>query len=299
MLLSVEGLTKSFNGQPAVKEISFSVEQGDIVGLLGPNGAGKTTAIRCILGIYEKDGGTIRFGTSYKGSDAIGYLPEDRGLYPDAPVLDCLVYLGLLKGLTRRDARKRARHWLKMVELEYTAERRIETLSKGMQQKVQFIAAIIHRPVIAFLDEAFSGLDPVNQELMIEMIQAVRAEGTTLLVSSHQLNLVESLCRRIVLVEGGEAILSGDIDALRQQLGVRVVRISFEGDADFLNGLPGITVNRIERGKMTLGLDDRWTPDTFLRELTRSPLTVEDVSISWSPLHDIFVAAVKARRGAA
>lgn len=303
-LLRVDRLSKSFDGRPAVKEISFAVAAGDIVGLLGPNGAGKSTTIRTIMGIYQPDSGTIEYGDGLTGPDMIGYLPEERGLYPDATVLDCLVYLAALKGVPRREATARAQEWLRRVELEACANRKVETLSKGMQQKVQFIAAVIHRPKLAILDEVFSGLDPVNQELVMELIKELSAAGTTMLVSAHQINLVESLCRRIVLVEGGETILAGEVEQVKRSHGVRLAHLSYQGDASFLRSLPGVTIERWEAGEAgaageaVLRLDESLSPDAFLREIV-GRISINHLSITWPPLHDIFVDAVKARRGVA
>lgn len=297
-LLTVSNLWKSFDERPAVKGVGFQVEAGEIVGLLGPNGAGKTTTIRSILNIYQPDEGEVIYSPELEGPDRMGYLPEDRGLYPDAPVVDILVYLAALKGISRSDARQRALRWLKRVELEQWADRRVETLSKGMQQKVQFIAAVIHSPRLAILDEVFSGLDPVNQELMIELIKELRADGMTLLISSHQINLVETLCERIVLVEGGEVILSGGVHDVKRAHGVRLIRLGFEGDGAFLSHLPGVTVQRLDEKEAVLHLGRESNPDDFLKSIV-GRISVTNLSIDWPPLHDVFVDAVKSRRSAA
>jgi len=199
--LGVVDVSKSFDAVHAVNRVSFEAQPGEILGLLGPNGAGKTTTIRMIMGIMQPDSGDISF--SFAASDPksfrerVGYLPEERGLYGDAKIHDLLVYFAELKGVERTEARKRASHWIDRMDLSEWANKKVDKLSKGMQQKVQFVAAILHRPDLVILDEPFSGLDPMHQDLIKDFISELREEGMTVLLSSHQMNRVEELCDRM------------------------------------------------------------------------------------------------------
>jgi len=211
-ILDVKGLTKSFGNKKAVDNISLSVTRGEVMGLLGPNGAGKTTAIRMIMGIMAPDAGEISFnfgdGPQPLDKSRIGYLPEERGLYDDARVIENLLYLAGLKGMPAAEARREALQWLERLDLGAYANQKLEKLSKGMQQKVQFIASILHRPVLVLFDEPFSGLDPVNQDVIKEIIRELRDGGTTVLLSAHQMNMVEELCDSIFLINHGREVLS-------------------------------------------------------------------------------------------
>lgn len=291
-LLKVAQLSKRFGAHIAVDRVDLDVAPGEIVGLLGPNGAGKTTTIRTLLGIYASDEGTISFGPELPSLDHVGYLPEERGLYPDAPVLEALTYLGSLKGLRAAEARRRGLRWLDRLELSHCAGRRIETLSKGMQQKVQFIAAVLHRPVLAVLDEPFSGLDPVNQELFLSAVRELHEQGTTLLISSHQMNLVETLCRRVVVINQGRVVLAGSVADVKRTHGVRRVDLEYEGDASFLGEQPGIAVIQQADGRCTLELSDGLSPNEFLGKLS-GRLEVQSLKIGWPPLHDVFIATIR------
>jgi ABC-2 type transport system ATP-binding protein len=231
IILAVEGLTKYYNGYAAVNDISFQVQKGEILGFLGPNGAGKTTAIRMILGILQPNAGKINF--FFDGSPLpldkkrIGYLPEERGLYDDAKVLDSLVYLAALKGTAPAEGRDKALQWLETMNLRNYANHKLEKLSKGMQQKVQFIATILHKPDLVVLDEPFSGLDPINQDLFKDLILRLREEGITVLLSAHQMNVVQELCDRIFLIDKGKPVLSGTLEEIREQHEENNVEIAF------------------------------------------------------------------------
>ncbi len=214
--LAVENVSKSFGSLSAVRDLSFQVRPGEIFGFLGPNGAGKTTTLRMLMGITAPDAGTVR----YEGRDRIdrrrvGYLPEDRGLFEDAPVLETLAYLGSLRGLGLGKARSAAMSYLQRLDLASRAADRVNTLSRGNQQKVQFIAALLHRPALVALDEPFSGLDPVNQDIFLRLLRELRDEGTAILLSSHQLDLVERLADRFLLLSRGREVLSGTLDEIR------------------------------------------------------------------------------------
>ena len=297
-LLRVEGITKTFASVRAVDAVSFGVERGEILGFLGPNGAGKTTTIRMILGIFRPDAGTIH--CRLNGADGhvprerTGYLPEERGLYSDAKVLDLLVYFGELKGLPRRTARERAREWLQRFDLLEWAGQRVEKLSKGMQQKVQFTASILHQPDLIVLDEPFSGLDPVNQNLLNDMIAEVRADGAAILLSSHRMNLVEALCDRIFLIHHGRRVLYGNLEEIKAAHGEHLVRIQFTGDGNALGNLPGVTDLCLEGERATMRLNRTVSPDAFVRGLPEA-IEILALSVDRPPLHDIFVHTVEGR----
>ena len=218
-VLAVHQIRKAFKDRVAVDDLSFDVRPGEIFGFLGPNGAGKTTSLRMILGITRPDAGTVTFeGRPTVDRSRIGYLPEERGLFEDQKVIHSLGYLGELRGLSARDSRAAGMRWLERLGLADRAKSKLNELSKGMQQKIQFAAAVLHSPALAVLDEPFSGLDPLNQELFLDIVRELRDAGTTVLFSAHQLNLVERLCDRFLLIARGREVLSGTLDSMRTSI---------------------------------------------------------------------------------
>lgn len=222
--LTVSAVTKEFASVTAVDQLTFSIEAGEIFALLGPNGAGKSTTVRMLVGILRPDSGTIRFqldghGSHRAGPGLLGYLPEERGLYRDAPVARTLEHFGVLHGMDRLAARAAAHHGLEQFSLGDRATERVDALSKGNQQKVQFLAATLHRPRFAILDEPFSGLDPVNQQRFLDEIHRLREEGCTVLLSAHQMDLVETIADRVLLLDGGRAQLMGSLEEIRRETG--------------------------------------------------------------------------------
>jgi len=215
-ILELRSLNKQFAKVHAVKDVSFEVKQGDIFAFLGPNGAGKTTTLRILLGIFNADSGSIHWhinGSNHSPlPEHIGYLPEERGLYPDIPILKSLIYLGSIRGMAPKNAKSEALSWLERLGLTDRGNDKLQTLSKGNQQKIQFIASILHKPKFAILDEPFSGFDPVNQELFIEIIKEVREMGTTILLSAHQMQLVEKIANRLFLINQGEQLYYGTLE---------------------------------------------------------------------------------------
>ncbi len=298
-ILRVSGLTKNFGNKKAVDNISFEVSQGSIMGLLGPNGAGKTTAIRLIMGIINPDNGNILFNfngkTTSMDKSRIGYLPEERGLYDDATVLDNLVYLADLKDVPRKKARQKALAWLKKMELLDYARHKLEKLSKGMQQKVQFIATVLHQPDLVMLDEPFSGLDPINQDLFKSYIKELQKRGTTILLSAHQMNLVEELCEHIFMINRGKQVLYGSLGEIKKEHQEYLIEIRFSsGDFSFLTGENHIEV--LSRGSEKLSL--RYTGTRSVQQLLNdisAQAELEEISINKPPLHDIFVRTVQKR----
>lgn len=296
--MGITDISKSFDTVRAVNHVSFEAYPGEILGLLGPNGAGKTTTIRMIMGIMQPDTGEISF--SFAASDPksfrerVGYLPEERGLYGEARILDLLIYFAELKGVDRAEARKRASYWIDRMDLKEWANKKVEKLSKGMQQKVQFVAAILHRPDLVILDEPFSGLDPVHQDLIKDFIGELRDEGMTVLLSSHQMNRVEELCDRIFLIHRGECVMYGDLSEIKESFGDHIVHVRFDGDGRLLASLPGVTEFTSRDGKADFVLDQAYPPDTLVRALP-SELVIHALHIDRPPLHDIFIKTIEGR----
>lgn len=296
-VLEVERVSKQFAEVQAVGDISLTVDRGEIVGFLGPNGAGKTTTLRMILGIFHPDSGRVSFVLDGASCPALprertGYLPEERGLVGDARLLDLLSYYGELKGLARSDARRRSLFWLDRFDLADRAASKVEKLSKGMQQKVQFAAAVLHEPDVLVLDEPFSGLDPVNQDLLHKIVIELRDRGTAILLSSHRMNLVEELCDRILLIHRGRCVLQGDLDEIKETHGEHVVSIRFDGDPSGLLTLPGLSNIQTDGDHATFTLLPGTEPDAFVRNLPPQ-IVVRALRVDRPPLHDVFIRAVE------
>ncbi len=241
--LEVSSIRKSFNTTVAVDGLSFTVNRGTIYGLLGPNGAGKTTTIRMLLNIIIPDSGTVRlFGEPFhrKHLTRIGYLPEERGLYKKMKVREMLVFLGQLRGLSRSGAQQRTERWMQRLEMTGWGLKKVEELSKGMQQKVQFAAALLHDPDLVILDEPFAGLDPVNVVMLKEVMLEMKRAGKTVIFSTHQMEQVERLCESICLVNRGRPVLQGNLREIRRSFGRNSVLAELEGDWQFLRNVDGV-----------------------------------------------------------
>jgi ABC-2 type transport system ATP-binding protein len=235
--VQLNGVRKCYDEFVAVDDLTLSIEPGGIYGLLGPNGAGKTSTIRMLMGITVPDSGQITvFGAPLGRAhmDQFGYLPEERGLYKKMKVLDHLVFLGQLKGLSGTEAAKRANAWCERFEFSSWMEKKIEELSKGMQQKVQFIATILHDPRLVIMDEPFTGLDPANAVVLKDVLLEMAKSGKTILLSTHRMDQVERLCQSICLINHGRAVLEGDLNRIKAGYGRRNVQIKYDGDARFL-----------------------------------------------------------------
>lgn len=299
-ILSVKDLTKSFGQKKAVDGISLSVSRGEVMGLLGPNGAGKTTAIRMIMGILTPDAGEISFNFSGRpqplDKSKIGYLPEERGLYDDVRVIDNLLYLAGLKGRSAGEMQQDARQWLERLGLGAYADQKLEKLSKGMQQKVQFIAAILHRPELVLFDEPFSGLDPVNQDFFKEIIRELQDDGTTVLLSAHQMNLVEELCDSIFLINHGREVLSGKLQMIKESYKEDIVELRYDPveDSGFLKRIPGLRILREQPGLVIMRYSGSAGINDLLQEFI-SRLTVRAITVEKPPLHEIFIETVRER----
>jgi ABC-2 type transport system ATP-binding protein len=236
-VVELAGVTKAYESKVAVRDLSLSIEAGQMFGLLGPNGAGKTSSIRMMMGITMPDSGRINlFEKPFdrKSLDRVGYLPEERGLYKKMNVLDQLVFFGRLHGVAQEDARKRAVDWATRMEISNALEMKTQELSKGMQQKIQFIATLLHDPDLVVMDEPFSGLDPINTTLLQDALLELKARGKAILFSTHRMDQVEKLCDAICLVDRGEAVLSGSMREIKSRYERNHVIVEFEGSPDFL-----------------------------------------------------------------
>ena len=292
-MLEVRDVVKTYDGRAVVNRVSFQVQPGEVFALLGPNGAGKTTLIRMITDILKPDSGSIRLEGEPVGSrprGSIAYLPEERGLYRRAKLIEVLSYYGELKGLARPAARTASLELLERVELREWADKQIQALSKGMQQKVQLCCALIGSPRLLILDEPFSGLDPVNVQLFEEILHERRAAGATVLLSTHQMNKVEEVCDRALMLNRGHMVLYGRVGEIRRNYADHAVRVRGEGSMD---GLPGVHTVKAVDGQVELALEPGATPDGVLRALLARGVQIESFALSTLPLEDIFVKVVR------
>jgi ABC-2 type transport system ATP-binding protein len=291
--ICVAHLAKSFGSTQAVHDVSFEVHAGEIFGLLGPNGAGKTTTIRMILDIFKPDRGEISVlggPMTEAKKEKIGYLPEERGLYKDVKVEECVLYLAELKGMPRRVARERAARYFEQLDLTAHKNKKVNDLSKGMQQKVQVITTLIHQPALVIIDEPFSGLDPLNTRLIQDMLLKERERGTAIVMSTHQMYQVEEMCDRIVLINKGDSVLYGGVDEIRRRYADNAVRVAVRGD---LPNVPGVTETSHKGNEHTLSLPKDMSPQQLLRQLAETPdLFIESFELAIPAMDDIFVKVV-------
>ncbi|HLR81273.1 MAG TPA: ATP-binding cassette domain-containing protein [Bacillota bacterium] len=289
MMLSVEGLEKSFKHKQILKNISFTVQKGEIMALLGPNGAGKSTTIRNIMGIMYPDQGNIRFQNDAEiPRHKIGYLPEERGLYNNVNVMDMLLYLADLKDYPTKKARERALYYLKRFDLKGKEHVHMEELSKGMSQKVQFIASMIHEPELLILDEPFSGLDPVSQDLFKEEIRNLANKGTAILLSSHQMNLIEEMCDRLFMMQRGEKIVYGTLDEIKTEYANFKCTVRGPNRRTDLEQIADVESIEQTGDTLTLYLSKDVHPATWLKRLP-DHLIIHELTIDRISLHEIFI----------
>jgi ABC-2 type transport system ATP-binding protein len=291
----LEHVSKRFDSVVAVDNLSLRVDPGAAFGLLGPNGAGKTTSLRMIMHILVPDEGFIQVlgeSASERTQDLIGYLPEERGLYPRMKVREVLVFLAALKGLKEAEAAKRVHIWLERLELGAWAEKKINDLSKGMQQKVQFIAAVINQPQLLILDEPFAGLDPVNATLIKDIMLELRQQGSTIILSTHRMEQVEMMCDTICLIHRGRSVLAGNLRAIKQSYGKNTLRVEYSGDANFLD-LPDLVEKLNHYGAMVeVTLRRGADPQEILKAALARGVRISRFELVEPPLHDIFIAKV-------
>ncbi len=294
-IVSVKQVRKTFKSNVAVEDVSFDIYPGEVFGLLGPNGAGKTTTIRMVLDIFKPDSGTIEvFGGSLTqaSKDRIGYMPEERGLYPHMRVLDCLVYLGRLKGLGRKEARQQAETYLERLELADQRRQKIEALSRGMTQKVQVIAAVLHQPDLLIIDEPFANLDPVNAQLVRDIILDLRNQGKAVIMTSHQLNLVETLCDRIAMIHYGRVVLQGAVAEVRRRFARDILHLSGSGEVKAIPGVLHIERHTASDWHLTLAPDT--SPQTVLKALVANgQFIIDRFDMALPTLDEIFVQVVR------
>jgi ABC-2 type transport system ATP-binding protein len=292
-VLEVSHVCKNFATTRAVDDLSFEVHGGEIFAMLGPNGAGKTTTIRMALDILKPDRGTIKVWgepLTQATKDRIGYLPEERGLYRNVTVLDCLTYLGTLKGMDAKAAKKRAHELLERVELGENKLNKVNELSRGMQQKAQFAATILHDPDLVIIDEPFSGLHPVNTLLIKEMMYEMEAQGKTVIMSTHMMHQVEEMADRLLMMDHGRRVLYGPVDQVREQFALNAVHVEGQGD---WAALPGVAHVQVDGKETTLLLKEEVSPDDLLAQLTANPVCrLSRFEIAVPSLNDIFITVV-------
>jgi ABC-2 type transport system ATP-binding protein len=297
-ILVLRGVSKRYDGVQAAQDVSLSIPRGSIYGFLGPNGAGKTTTIRSVMGIILPDKGEILLDgrpISMQMRDRIGYLPEERGLYRKMRCLDQLAYFAELKSVPRRQALARAREWLQRLGLAEWAPRKVDALSKGMQQKVQFAGTFVFEPDLVILDEPFTGLDPLNIELLREIILQERERGTTIIFSTHMLAEAEKICDAICLIDGGVKILDGPLDEVREAFPLRVVQVAYVDGREPPAELPSVVDRKREDGVWRLVLAEGADPRGLLPILHEAgPLSL--FAANRPSLSDIFLSAVHGRR---
>lgn len=299
-ILKITNVSKKFGDYHAVDNLTMQVKEGVIFGLLGPNGAGKTTTIRMITNIIFPDTGEIlimgeKINPELKNK--IGYLPEERGLYKKNKVIEQLEYFGRLKGLTQKDANQRARIWLNKVGATGWETKKIEELSKGMAQKVQFVATVLHSPSLLILDEPFSGFDPINTELLKNIIMEMRTNGTTIILSTHQMYQVEQLCDEILMINQGKVVLSGNLRDVKKQYGTNHVIIEFEGDGDFITNIENSKIIDKSSHRVEFRVDNYDEAQLVIKNaISNNKITKFD--IQEPPLNEIFIDVVSKSIGA-
>ncbi len=295
-VLSLENVTKTYGRQRAVNAVSFDVQPGSIFGLLGPNGAGKTSTIRMITGITMPDSGTIRLFGETQHEDhqnQIGYMPEERGLYRKLTVRAQLEYLGSLKGMESRALASAIDYWLGRFEIKSWEKKKTSDLSKGMQQKVQFILTLLHDPALLVLDEPLSGLDPVNAELINEVLLELRDKGKTIILSTHRMEQVEQLCDEIAMMNEGKIVLAGKVLELKARSGRTLVAMRFAGDASFLKtyGESGVKILEHTPNEMLLEVGPSEKPGDLLKHVAEY-LEIEKWELVKPPIKELFLEAI-------
>jgi ABC-2 type transport system ATP-binding protein len=294
--VALQNLRKQFGQTVAVDDVSLEVVPGEIFGLLGPNGAGKTTIIRMMLDIIRPDSGRVSVfdgPMTEEKKNRIGYLPEERGLYADVKLIEAISYLASLKGMTRTQIEEKAKVYLEQLDLWQHKDKKLSELSRGMHQKAQFIVTVLHDPALIIVDEPFSGLDPVNTELIRDILIQMKDEGKTIIMSTHQMHQVEMMCDRIALINKGNVVLDGRVNEVRRRFGGNTVEVSGTGPID---QLPGVNHVEMSNGAYHLTLTEETSPQDFLRTLARDEaVTVDHFTIALPSLNDIFIQIVGAK----
>jgi len=302
-MIEVENLVKHYANVKAVDGVSFSVGEGEIFGLLGPNGAGKTTTIRTIMDIIKPDSGTVRLmgqPMTEASKARIGYLPEERGLYKSFRLLECLTYLGALKGMPRKEARQRATALLAQTGLAEYGRRKVQELSKGMTQKAQFLATLVHDPSLLILDEPFQGLDPINTEMLKNILLEEQQRGKTIILSTHDMNQVEEMCNRILLINHGRVVLYGQLAEIKAEHAEHAVVLECDRLPETLVGAQQVRQDNHSFEVVLSPRADASQPDTaaqaVLRQVVDAGIVVRRFEMASAPLEDIFIKVVEATK---
>jgi ABC-2 type transport system ATP-binding protein len=293
--IEVNHISKSFGPQKVLNQVSFDVKPGEIFGLLGPNGAGKTTCIRIVLDIFKPDSGSIKIfnsSMSEEKKNLIGYLPEERGLYQDINLENCLTYLASLKGLSDAESHKRINEFLVRFNLDEHKKKKVKELSKGMQQKAQLITTLVHDPKLIIIDEPFSALDPVNTQMVKDILREQRALGKTIVMCTHQMHQVEELCDRLVLINQGESMLYGTLNDVRKKYAGHAIHLRTEDQIP--NNLPGVKeVRRLENHHLyQVELMPNVSTQDFLKTLVDANINIDQFEIATPTLDEIFIQVV-------
>ncbi|MFY8161120.1 MAG: ABC transporter ATP-binding protein [Candidatus Kapaibacteriota bacterium] len=297
-ILQVKNVTKYFGDYKASNDITFNVREGIIFGLLGPNGAGKTTMIRMINNIYYPDSGEILIFNEKLNSNHLSkmaYLPEERGLYKKVKVIDQLVYFGRLKGMSNKDATNKAKEWLIRLDASEWLNKKVQELSKGMQQKVQFIATILHDPKFIILDEPFSGFDPINAELLKNIILEFKSQGKTIILSTHMMEQVEQLCDEIAMINKGNLVLSGSLKEIKKKYKKNNYIIEFEGNSQFINEIEKLNIISNDKNRIEFQIKSEFIENLNTKELIEilnNKTNITKFEIAETSIHEIFINTV-------
>lgn len=294
MGLKVQDVTKTFGEKIAVDNISFEMNKSGVFGLLGTNGAGKSTTIRMILGIIKKDKGTITWNEKEVERKYVnfGYLPEERGIYPKIKIYDQLMYLAKLKGMNKKEAEESLEFWLKKLEVEEYKNQTAEKLSKGNQQKIQFITSVIHKPELLVIDEPFSGLDPINTELLKSAIQELVEKGTYIIMSSHQMASIEEFCTDILILNKGKTALQGNLKEIKEEYKANKIELITKENVETKIKENGLKILKKLDTKYEIEINDEKEAQGLLKELIKSNIEVEKIEIKKPSLNDIFIEKV-------
>lgn len=296
MNLTIDHVTKRFGSYLAVDQLSITIPENEIFGFLGANGAGKTTTFRMILGLLNPTDGTITWNgnkISYEDSDKIGYLPEERGLYPKLKVKGQLMYLGRLKGMSKQQVSEEMDHWLQRFNVTEYANKKVEELSKGNQQKIQFIAAVIHKPKLLILDEPFSGLDPINVELLKQAVIDLKEAGTSIVFASHRMEHVEELCQHLCIMHKGKPVVHGSLRDIKSSFGKKNLFIHGDFDMSFLEHIPGVLRSKRLSEGVELQIENEDVSNVIFHELQHKGF-VRKFVLEEPSLNDIFIEKVGA-----
>ncbi|MEH7112545.1 ABC transporter ATP-binding protein [Neobacillus niacini] len=294
MVLKLEHVTKRFGEFTAVKDLSIVIPEKEMFGFLGANGAGKTTTFRMILGLLDSSDGKITWDDqpiNYSTSHLVGYLPEERGLYPKLKVKDQIVYLARLRGMSKSEAISELKNWLERFRIPEYENKKVEELSKGNQQKIQFIAAVIHKPKLLILDEPFSGLDPINVEMLKEAVLSLKENGSTIVFSSHQMHHVEEMCEHVCIMHKGSTVVHGSLREIKQAFGKKNLVIHADFPLDSLKNYPGVRKTRTTMEGIHLQIDGEYVAEKILKDIVNKGF-IRKFALEEPSLNDIFIEKV-------